>query len=229
MSAREGVGRVFNRTQSNGFTLLEALVTVALLGILATLAGLAVFHGTARVRTNNAAFEVGALYAAAQMRATSMGVPHYVLFTDDGTELSVTLLERADSVGSFNWASDDVTSATLGGAIQDRLRLSRDSQLGLLDLSAPRSGPSSLPAPFASIGLMPSGKGRLLAGCTFCTEGTGGTRGVIRFSPDGTVRLMTGGAETGGVIAFSPEASGAAAGASRWVVIAAPAGAIRVF
>lgn len=230
MSAREGVGRVFNRSQFNGFTLLEALVTVALLGILATLAGMAVFHGTARVRTNNAAFEVGALYAAAQMRATSMGVPHYVLFTDDGTELSVTLLERADSAGSFNWASDDVTSAaTLGGVIQDRLRLSRDSHLGLLDLSVPRSGPSSLPAPFASIGLTPSGKGRLLAGCTFCTEGTGGTRGVIRFSPDGTVRLMTGGVETGGVIAFSPEASGAAAGAARWVVIAAPAGAVRVF
>ncbi|WP_199242988.1 Tfp pilus assembly protein FimT/FimU [Vitiosangium sp. GDMCC 1.1324] len=216
------------RSRSAGFTLVELLVAVAVLGILATLAGLAVFHGTSRVRVSNAAFEVGALYTAAQMRATSMGVPHYVVFHDDGSEFGVFLLERADSLGTFNWASDDVANpATVGGVQHEHLRLSHESGLGFLDLGAPRPDFHALPAPFTAIPLTPSGSGRLLGGCTFCSEGTGGARGVIRFSPDGTVQVMTGGAEAGGVIAFAPDSR--TSGPPRWVVIAAPAGAIRVF
>jgi prepilin-type N-terminal cleavage/methylation domain-containing protein len=217
------------RSRSAGLTLVELLVVVAILGILATLAGLAVFHGTARVRVSNAAFEVGALYTAAQMRATSMGVPHYLVFHDDGTGFGVYLLERPDSLGTYNWASDDVmNTAAVGGIRHEHLRPS--SEVGFLDLGA--SGPAglrTLPAPFDSIPLTPSGPGRLLGGCSFCTEGTGGTRGVIRFSPDGTVRVMTGGTEAGGVIAFAPDSRGGPSGPPRWVVIAAPAGAIRVF
>lgn len=216
------------RSRSAGFTLVETLVVAAIFAILATLASLAVFHGTTRVRVSNAAFEVGALYTAAQMRATSMGVPHYVVFHDDGKEFGVYLLERADAVGSFNWASDDVTTpATVGGVRHEQLRLSNEGGLGFLDLGAPRTELRTLPAPFAAIPLTPSGSGRLLAGCTFCTEGTGGARGVIRFSPDGTVRVMTGGTDAGGVVAFG--SLGGQSSPPRWVVIAAPAGAIRVY
>jgi prepilin-type N-terminal cleavage/methylation domain-containing protein len=217
------------RSRSAGFTLVETLVVAAILGVLATLASLAVFHGTTRVRVSNAAFEVGALYTAAQMRATSMGVPHYIVFHDDGSEFGVYLLERADSVGVFNWASEDVlNAASVGGIRHEQLRLSEAAGLGFLDLGAPRTELRTLPAPFSAISLTPSGPSRLLAGCTFCTEGTGGARGVIRFSPDGTVRLMTGGTDAGGVIAFAPESRGQSS-PPRWVVIAAPAGAIRVY
>jgi prepilin-type N-terminal cleavage/methylation domain-containing protein len=219
---------VSTRSQSAGFTLIELLVAVAILGVLATLAGVAVFHGTARARVSNAAFEVGALYTAAQMRATSMGVPHYVVFHDDGTDFGAYLLERPDSVGAYNWASDDVLNpALVRGTVHERLRLSRESGLGFVDLSRPGLRP--LPAPFATITLTPSGSGRLLGGCTFCTAGTGGARGVIRFSPDGTVRFLTGSAEAGGVIAFAPDSRGVQSGIPRLVVVAAPAGAIRVF
>ncbi|HEX5754583.1 MAG TPA: prepilin-type N-terminal cleavage/methylation domain-containing protein [Archangium sp.] len=218
------------RSRSAGFTLVETLIVVAIVGILATLASLAVFHGTTRVRVSNAAFEVGALYTAAQMRATSMGVPHYVVFHDDGIEFGVYLLERADAVGSFNWARENVLDpASVGGVRHEQLRLSHEGGLGFLDMGAPRTELLALPAPFSAITLTPSGSGRLLGGCTFCTEGTGGTRGVIRFSPDGTVRVMTGGTDAGGVIAFAPESSSGQNSPPRWVVIAAPAGAIRVF
>lgn len=218
------------RSRSAGFTLVETLVVVAILGILATLAGLAVFHGTTRVRVSNAAFEVGALYTAAQMRATSMGVPHYVVFHDDGSDFGVYLLERADALGAYNWASEDVlNTASVGGIRHEQLRLSNEGGLGFLNLSAPRSEFRALPAPFSAIPLTPSGSGRLLGGCTFCTAGTGGARGVIRFSPDGTVRVMTGPTDAGGVIAFAPESSGGQSSPPRWVVIAAPAGAIRVY
>jgi prepilin-type N-terminal cleavage/methylation domain-containing protein len=217
------------RSRPAGFTLVETLIVVAIVGILAALAGLAVFHGTTRVRVSNAAFEVGALYTAAQMRATSMGVPHYVVFHDDGSEFGVYLLERADALGPFNWAREDVLSpASVGGVRHEQLRLSNEGGLGFLDMGAPRRELLALPAPFSAIALTPSGSGRLLGGCTFCTEGTGGTRGVLRFSPDGTVRVMTGGTDAGGVIAFAPE-SGGDPSSPRWVVIAAPAGAIRVF
>jgi prepilin-type N-terminal cleavage/methylation domain-containing protein len=220
---------VSSRSRSAGFTLIELLVAVAILGVLVTLAGLAVFHGTARVRASNAAFEVGALYTAAQLRATSMGMPHYVVFHDDGTDFGAYLLERPDALGSYNWASDDVMNpALVGGIRHEQLRLSRESGLGFVNLARPLR---PLPAPFASIPLAPSGPGRLLGGCSFCTEGTGSARGVIRFSPDGTVQVMTGSAELGGVIAFEPDSRGtpSSSGDPWLVVIAAPAGAIRVF
>ncbi|HLM46736.1 MAG TPA: prepilin-type N-terminal cleavage/methylation domain-containing protein [Myxococcaceae bacterium] len=217
-----------SRFRSAGFTLIEVLVAVAILGVLVTLAGMAVFHGTARVRVSNAAFEVGALYTAAQLRATSMGVPHYVVFHDDGTDFGAYLLERPDALGAYNWTAEDVLNPTqVGGTRHEQLRLSRESGLGFVNLARPGLRP--LPAPFASIPLTPSGTGRLLGGCSFCTEGTGGARGVIRFSPDGTVRLLTGSAELGGVIAFEPDSRGTSSGHPRLVVIAAPAGAIRVF
>jgi prepilin-type N-terminal cleavage/methylation domain-containing protein len=222
--------RVSIRSHSAGFTLIETLVVVSIIGVLTALAGTAVFHGTARARVSNAAFDVSALYTAAQMRASSMGVPHYVIFHDDGTHFGAFLLERPDSLGAFNWASEDVLNpAAVGGTWHDYLRLSNEGGLGFINLD--QAGLTALPAPFTAIPLTPpeAGADRLLGGCSFCTTGVGGTRGVIRFSPNGTVQVMTGGAEAGGAIAFAPDARGGQSGPPRLVVIAAPAGAIRVY
>jgi hypothetical protein len=185
----------------------------------------AVLRGTSRIRVSNAAFEVGALYTAAQMRASSLGVPHYVVFHDDGTEFGVYLLERPDGLSALDWTRAQVKAPELlGGTLHEHLRLSREHGLGFVDFNA--SVARALPAPFTSITLTPSGHGGLLAGCTFCTTGDGGARGVIRFSPDGTVKVLTGNTTTpGGVLGFAPQGQGQ----PRLVVIAAPAGAIRVF
>jgi prepilin-type N-terminal cleavage/methylation domain-containing protein len=216
--------------RARGITLIELLVGVAIIGILATLAGTAVLHGTARARVSNAAFEVGALYAAAQLRATSRGVPHYVVFHDDGTDFGVYLLERPDALGPYDWAAADVVDAVqVQGTRVEHLRLSSERGLGFMDLDAPPLQPRPLPAPFSSIPLTAAGRGGLLGGCSFCTTGTGGTRGVLRFSPDGTVRVVTGSIETGGAIAFAPDTRGGQSGAPRVVVIASPAGAVRIF
>jgi hypothetical protein len=204
------------------------MVVLAVVTILAALAGVAVLRGTSRVRVSNAAFEVGALYTGAQMRASSLGVPHYVVFHDDGTEFGVYLLERPDGLSALDWTQAPVSAPELlGGTVHEHLRLSREHGLGFVDFSA--SAVQPLPAPFTSIALTASGQGGLMAGCTFCTTGSGGARGVIRFSPDGTVRVLTGGTTStttpGGVLGFAPEGQGQ----PRLVVIAAPAGAIRVF
>lgn len=218
------------RSRVAGITLIELLVVVGILAILAALAGTAVLHGTARARVSNAAFEVGALYTAAQLRATSRGVPHYVVFHDDGTDFGVYLLERPDALGAYDWAGADVVDeAQVRGTRVEDLHLSHESGLGFMDLDAPELEPRPLPAPFASIPLTAHGRGGLLGGCSFCTLGTGGARGVLRFSPDGTVRVMTGSTEPGGVIAFAPDTRDGQSGAPRVVVIASPAGAVRIF
>ncbi len=218
------------RSRVAGITLIELLVVVAIIGILAMLAGTAMMHGTARARVSNAAFEVGALYTAAQLRATSRGVPHYVVFHDNGTDFGVYLLERPDALGAYDWAGADVVDeAQVRGARVEHLRLSKESGLGFMDLDAPELEPRPLPAPFASISLTAPGQGGLLGGCSFCTTGTGGVRGVLRFSPDGTLRVMTGSTEPGGVIAFAPDTRNGRSGTPRVVVIASPAGAVRIF
>lgn len=216
-----------HRFRSTGFTLLELITVLAVVAILASLAAVAVMRGTSRIRVSNAAFEVGALYTAAQMRATSLGVPHYVVFHDDGTEFGVYLLERPDGLSAVDWSRGQVKAPELlGGTLHEHLRLSREHGLGFVDFNA--SAVQPLPAPFTSISLAASGSGGLLAGCTFCGTGDGGARGVIRFSPDGTVKVLTSTSATttpGGVLGFAPEGQGQ----PRLVVIAAPAGAIRVF
>jgi prepilin-type N-terminal cleavage/methylation domain-containing protein len=216
-----------HRFRSQGFTLLELITVLAVVAILASLAAVAVLRGTSRIRVSNAAFEVGALYTAAQMRATSLGVPHYVVFHDDGTEFGVYLLERPDGLSPVDWTHGQVKAPELlGGAVHEHLRLSREHGLGFVDFNASVVQP--LPAPFTSISLSASGTGGLLAGCTFCSMGDGGARGVIRFSPDGTVKVLSSTSSTltpGGVLGFAPEGQAQ----PRLVVIAAPAGAIRVF
>ncbi len=53
--------------------------------------------------------------------------------------------------------------------------------------------------------------------------------GVLRFNTDGTMEMMTGGAESGGVIAFMPNTSEERGFEPKLLTISAPAGAVHTF
>jgi prepilin-type N-terminal cleavage/methylation domain-containing protein len=110
--------------------------------------------------------------------------------------------------------------------------------LAFLDLDSARI-PDPLPAPYNNLptttaanpapARMDMPTPELLHGCSFCINPSGEPYGVIRFNPNGTVQVMTGGSQTGGVIAFMPNRDTEAAVVPRLLTIAAPSGAINVF
>jgi type II secretory pathway pseudopilin PulG len=212
------------------------MVAVTILAILAMMAATVMVYGTGRARLNNAAFEVTSLLSVAQIRATSTGETHYAVFYQDDEEAGVYLLQRADNLGPvIDWTTVDISNrlASVGGRVRDHITLA-NSDTAAVDfavLDGARLPMSTLPEPFAAIPLAPGGAGSALAqACSFCiTSGAGGTRGVLRFNPDGTVRVMTTSALGGGVIALTPNTNQQRNIHTRLVVISSPAGVFRVF
>jgi prepilin-type N-terminal cleavage/methylation domain-containing protein len=214
-----------------GFTLLELLVTLAVAAVLASLSAYALSSTNTRARARNAALELSSLYSTAQARATARGVPHYVILHDDGHRAGAWLLERAHAQGSLDWAGAPLSALREAGTHVDSLSLDSVG-LAFLPLDSPHVRPRPLPGPFTSVPLASSGSRGLLAGCSFCTGESGNARGVIRFSPDGTVRLETGdpaAAAGGGVFAVIAGTEQSPQGPAQIVVLSVPAGAVRVF
>jgi len=108
--------------------------------------------------------------------------------------------------------------------------------LAFLDLDSQRIQ-RPLPAPFGAVALTtaatPTDVDRptpdLLAGCNFCINPSGEPYGALRFSPDGTVEVVTGHARSGAVIAFAPNTRTEADVVPRLLTVSAPAGAAVVF
>lgn len=222
---------------SRGFTLIEMMVVVGIVGILAALAGTAFIYGTGRARVNNATYEAVAMMAAAQIRASSTGFPHYVMFFERGQELGVQLVEREERRGLATplWDSsvDPLVETTMGNVrIVDRIRMSNAGMLsrGQTRFSAVADFGARLSPPYAAFALTPSGTTDLGRGCTFCQPGAGGSvYGVIRFMPNGTVSIVTGPnpGTPGGAVALSVNAEQETAQA-RLIAVSTPTGAVRV-
>jgi prepilin-type N-terminal cleavage/methylation domain-containing protein len=227
--------------RTRGFSLLEVMTAVAIIGLLAAMAVTAMAYGTGRARMDNSTFEVAALMAAGQVRATSQGVPYYAVVYQEGDTERLLLLERRDDdpLGPVDWATANLANdlADVGGIVRDRMTLGRSSAsksvtFADLELASNPIQPNPLPQPFSAISVKRGGTSSELArGCSFCVEGAGGARGVIRFNPDGTVQLLTGGtqATAGGVLAFTPDTEQQRNIITRMVVISAPSGLYRVF
>lgn len=229
-----------------GFTLLEVMTAGVILLILSALALTYGVYGRGRARMNNAVFDMAALISTARLRAISHGTPQY-LFIHQTPESRVRIhtVERPDAPPAItNWNALDLSQgigAAIHGQERDTLVLSAGTgldspSLRFLDLDSPRLG-RPLRAPFQAIALTsPASDGppdlptdELMAGCNFCV-GTGGSAyGVLRFTPHGTVEVMTGNAPAGAALAFAPGGEGEEQFTPRLLTVSAPAGAITVF
>jgi prepilin-type N-terminal cleavage/methylation domain-containing protein len=244
-------------SRKRGFTMLEVLTVVAILGVLAALASTAMFYGMGRARVSNTLFDISAMMSVAQLRAISNGTPHYVIIHNNAQgRLRVSLVERPTASDSdINWNGLDLSQG-LGEALSynevdesgvatHRLALEREfitlasgsgPDEGGLNFLDPDAKHIPLPAPFSAIdpstpfNASPINEptDRLVAGCTFCITAGGSDYGVIRFNSDGTVTMRTG-PETGGMLSFVSNTSEGKHDAAKRFVISAPAGVIRVF
>ncbi len=211
------------------------MTTVAIIGILASLAVAASIYGTGRARLNNATFEITAMASVAQIRAQSHGTPHYLVIYEAGENRGVVLGtrdERTGGLAAMDWSTfDPLDTDTLGGTIVDHLRLASTSffEGNTVAFAGLTNFDAELPRPFRAISMTPGGTSGLLAACSFCTEGGGGsTVGVIRFNADGSSAMATGADPGGGVVGLESSSSKEAR-RPRLIAFSAPTGAVKVF
>ncbi|MDC0713059.1 prepilin-type N-terminal cleavage/methylation domain-containing protein [Stigmatella sp. ncwal1] len=163
------------RPRSRGFTMIEVLTVIAILGVMAALASTAIFYGMGRARVSNTLFDLSALMSVAQLRAISHGTPHYlVIYRLNQTRLRASLVERqtpddsdidwgnldlSDGLGAalaYNETDPDTGVVTLRNAIErDTITLASGSgpdEGGINFLDPDAEGViRDLPAPFSAI------------------------------------------------------------------------------
>jgi prepilin-type N-terminal cleavage/methylation domain-containing protein len=229
---------------SAGMTLLEMMVVVAIIGILAAMAVVEVLYGTGRARLNNATWEISSLSSVAGMRATSRGLPNYVVFYESGNETGVLHFERQERSGipKLVWNNvDPLDPDTLAGTvtpplprvrIHDRIRFAGTIgwERGGVRFERLAGFPLMRP-PYAAIRAEPAGGSGLMAACTFCQAGANGSvLGAIRYASDGSATIETGPEAArlaGGAVALAVDRADEAAH-PRLIAFSVPTGAVNV-
>jgi prepilin-type N-terminal cleavage/methylation domain-containing protein len=243
------------RTKSRGFTLIEAIIVVGIIGVLAAAAGAGVIYGMGKIKASNAMFDVAAVFSIAQMRATSKNHPHYVIFWEKpvGTTfergLRIVMRRKSEPAApAVDWNTVDVTDmAPLGSTILmggvPAASLVRDIDLSvsakvylypISNFTTAMTG--KLPAPFNGFNFLAAGGAatagvydtNLMKACTFCVASTAIARGVIEYGTDGWARMITGGNMNGGAVALASIGFGEKPSA-KVIAVATPAGNIKTF
>jgi prepilin-type N-terminal cleavage/methylation domain-containing protein len=196
------------RSSQRGFTLVELIITVAIVVILASLAYLSLARSRPRANLLGTTAELEALLRNARQDAMTSGRDVAVLVFPDasnsrgGVGRVVAVQNAPATFFSMTVAGDDLV----------QLEFPRGIAIGLGGLAAP-----ALPAPYGSI---------TAAACSYCKT-TGNHRGAIRFDPRGSATFYSDTATPldvpGGTIALqgTPEVPG-----HRLLVITAAAGSV---
>jgi prepilin-type N-terminal cleavage/methylation domain-containing protein len=173
------------RTRQRGFTMVEMMVVVLIIGTLATLAWAAFGRQKPRQTLNGFSAELGALLHASRQNAFASGFPVVVMFFPDqatplGTGRIIIYQEGSgtffSAAGAPNFGTYDPVARPVGP--QSEVTEVLDVPFGVVIGPADGQGAAALmPAPYAGIPINTA--------CVFCT-GTN-RRGAIVFDPTGSV------------------------------------------
>lgn len=214
-----------------GFTLIEVMVVVAIIGLLASLAVWGFLAGSRRANARNAAFELTSLFPLARARA-STGTAQYLALYERNGNFGAVLFDLPPGTALPAWTSADLSDvSTFGGREVEDMDLTPSTGATFRPIASLGFG-NNLPAPYAAISLtVAAGAGPLRQGCTFCVNSDTGAVGVLRFQPGGALQVLTWPnplvTPTGGAIAIG-ETNGPA-GNSRLIAVTAPLGSMRVY
>jgi len=214
------------RRTNLGFTLIELMVVVAVVGVLATLAVTTFGRQKPRQTLDNQALELRSLLHGARQTALTTGQPVVVMLFPDyavGTPSIGRLIVYQDGAGSFFQTAaavnfDNVSVAQPvagpGSEVLDRLDLPFGVIVGP---TAGQGAGAVMPPPFAGIAIDKA--------CGFCTGAN--RRGAIVFDPGGSASFYD---RAGAPLALPAGASfsltSADAAEVRTLVVAAPTGAL---
>ena len=201
------------RQRASGFTLLEVMVVVAIIGILAGLSVTTLSRMQPRMDVMGALDDLSATLAQAQARAQAGGGDVWVVFVPTSTGTSTRArggilvyedLDRDLAFGALviNDAGQLVTAPEPGDELLGTTWYDDEPFQGRVQLALKPGEGFSLNAPFSGAA----------ATCNFCSNGPGGLRGAIVFQANGEVRLVDGtGAQVAnlnaGVVTLSSDAA----------------------